>query len=147
MRDESKLAMGGEEFIETLPPDLRAGARPLVFFDKESLTDSYLHLFDEAIPRIGPSRPDQRGPRGLNRFACGSSQAARRPFVLRGTGSLLTRCWREPDSNLYGAFPVKWLFSVYCRFFVRSGKAVLHPVACDQVPGARGRGQGTETLA
>ena len=28
-----------------------------------------------------------------------------------------------------------------------AGKAVLHPVACDQVPGARGRGQGTETLA
>jgi 5-methylthioadenosine/S-adenosylhomocysteine deaminase len=47
VRDESKLAMGGEEFIETLPPDLRVGARPLVFFDKESLADSYLHLFDE----------------------------------------------------------------------------------------------------
>jgi hypothetical protein len=28
-----------------------------------------------------------------------------------------------------------------------AGKAVLHPVACDPVPGARGRGQGTETLA
>jgi hypothetical protein len=27
-------------------------------------------------------------------------------------GSLLTRPWREVDSNLYGAFPVKWLFSV-----------------------------------
>ena len=65
----------------------------------------------------------------------------------RRHGSLLTRRWRKPDSNLYGAFPVKWLFSVYCRFFVRSGKAVLHPVACDQVPGARGRGQGTETVA
>jgi hypothetical protein len=23
---------------------------------------------------------------------------------------------------LYGVFPVKWLFSVYCQFFVRSGK-------------------------
>ena len=32
-------------------------------------------------------------------------------------------------------------------FFVRSGKAVLRPVACDQVRGACGRGQGTETLA
>ena len=37
-------------------------------------------------------------------------------------GSLLTRRWRKPDSNLYGVFPVKWLFSVYCQFFVRSGK-------------------------
>ena len=35
----------------------------------------------------------------------------------------------------------------FCRFFVRSGKAVLRPVACDQVRGARGRGQGTETVA
>src|SRR5436189_5395485 len=37
VRDESKLAMGGEEFIETLPSDLRVGARPFVFFDKEAL--------------------------------------------------------------------------------------------------------------
>src|ERR1700731_4654133 len=36
-----------------------------------------------------------------------------------------------------------WFF----RFIVRSGKAVLRPVACDQVRGARGRGQGTETVA
>src|SRR5499427_4369270 len=47
VRDESKLAMDGEEFIETLPPDLRAGARPFVFFDKEALTDAYFRLFDE----------------------------------------------------------------------------------------------------
>jgi hypothetical protein len=26
--------MCGEEFIETLPPDLRVGARPFVFFDQ-----------------------------------------------------------------------------------------------------------------
>jgi len=49
--------------------------------------------------------------------------------------------------DLYGAFSVKRLFWVCCQFFLRSGKAVLRPVACDQVPGARGRGQGTETLA
>src|SRR5712671_5023937 len=39
-----------------------------------------------------------------------------------------------------------------CFWFIASslfgaGRAVLRPVACDQVPGARGRGQGTETLA
>ena len=39
--------MGGEEFIETLPPDLRAGARRFVFFDKEALANSYFRLFDE----------------------------------------------------------------------------------------------------
>src|SRR6516164_4631448 len=63
------------------------------------------------------------------------------------SGERRTVCWRGLDSNLYGAFPVKWFFSVYHQFFVRSGKRVLRPVACDQVPGARGRGQGTETLA
>ena len=39
VRDESKLAMGGEEFIATLPPDLREAARPFVFFDKEAFAD------------------------------------------------------------------------------------------------------------
>ena len=47
VRDESKLAMGGGEFIETLPPDLRERARPFVFFDKESLVEEYFRLFDE----------------------------------------------------------------------------------------------------
>ena len=54
---------------------------------------------------------------------------------------------RQFARDLYGAFSVKRLFWVCGQFFVRSGKAVLRPVACDQVPGARGRGQGTETLA
>jgi hypothetical protein len=36
-----------------------------------------------------------------------------------------------------------WLLSVLCS----EGKAVLRPVACDRVRGARGRGQGTETVA
>ena len=37
--------------------------------------------------------------------------------------------------DLYGVFSVKRLFWVCCQFFVRSGKAVLRPVACDQVRG------------
>src|SRR5580692_4078821 len=50
-------------------------------------------------------------------------------------------------------FELVWGFSCqvvvfgFCRFFVRSWKAVLRPVACDPVRGARGRGQGTETVA
>ena len=59
------------------------------------------------------------------------------------------------DSALEGdGFELVWGFScqVVVLGFAESslfgaGKAVLHPVACDQVPGARGRGQGTETLA
>src|SRR5207248_11193906 len=46
-----------------------------------------------------------------------------------------------------GLFLSRGLFWFCLEFFVRSGKAVLHPVACDQVCGARGRGQGTETRA
>jgi hypothetical protein len=60
---------------------------------------------------------------------------------------LQTPRWRKTDSNLYGAFPVKWLFLVCCSSLFGAGKAVLRPVACDQVRGARGRGQGTETVA
>ena len=50
------------------------------------------------------------------------------------------------DADLYGSVSVKWFFGL-CRFLVWSGKAVPRPVACDQVRGARGRGQGTEMLA
>ena len=49
--------------------------------------------------------------------------------------------------ELVWGFSCQVVFSVYCQFFVRSGKAVRRPVAYDQVRGARGRGQGTETLA
>jgi len=49
---------------------------------------------------------------------------------------------------LYGAFPVKRLLLGFAHSSLfGAGKAVLHPVACDSVPGARGRGQGSETLA
>src|SRR5438874_722769 len=58
--------------------------------------------------------------------------------AARGSGSLLT---------CMGLFLSSGCFGFCCQFFVRSGKAVLRPVACDQVPGARGRGQGAETLA
>jgi len=47
VRDESKLAMGGEELVATLPADLEKAARPFVFFDKEALIEEYLRLFDE----------------------------------------------------------------------------------------------------
>jgi 5-methylthioadenosine/S-adenosylhomocysteine deaminase len=47
VRDESKLVMGGEEFVATLPADLQERARPFVFFDKEAFHDAYFRLFDE----------------------------------------------------------------------------------------------------
>jgi len=47
VRDESKLAMGDEEFTDTLSVDLKEAARPFVYFDKEVLADEYFRLFDE----------------------------------------------------------------------------------------------------
>ena len=47
VRDESKLVMGGEEFVATLPAELGDAVRPLVFFDKEAFADAYFRLFDE----------------------------------------------------------------------------------------------------
>jgi len=59
------------------------------------------------------------------------------------------------DSLLEGdGFELVWGFSCQAvvlgcadSFLFGAGKAVFRPVACDQVPGARGEGQGTETLA
>src|SRR5437870_1232495 len=53
----------------------------------------------------------------------------------------------ETGFELVWGFSCQAVVSGCCRFFVRSGKAVLRPVVCDQVRGARGRGQGTETVA
>jgi 5-methylthioadenosine/S-adenosylhomocysteine deaminase len=47
VRDESKLAMGGEDFLPSLPNDLREAARPFVHFDKAAFADEYFRLFDE----------------------------------------------------------------------------------------------------
>jgi hypothetical protein len=61
---------------------------------------------------------------------------------------------RTPDRESQVRSGLVWGFS--CQAVVLgfahsslfgAGKAVLRPIACDQVPGARGRGQGTETLA
>jgi len=52
------------------------------------------------------------------------------------------------DPNLYEAFPVKWCFSVYCQFFVRSAKwPFFIPSPTIRFPERAQWGQGTETLA
>ena len=90
-------------------------------------------------------------PKGLHRirhcglFANGNCRACL--GLSRASSSHLTHRWREMDSNLVWGFFCQVMFLVCWRFFVRSGKAVLRPVAYNQVRGARGRGQGTETVA
>jgi hypothetical protein len=63
------------------------------------------------------------------------------------SGSQQTPGWRKEDSNLYGALPVKWLFSVYCQFFVRSGKGRSSSRRLRSGSRSARKGQGTETLA
>jgi hypothetical protein len=43
------------------------------------------------------------------------------------SGSHVTRRWRKADSNLYGAFPVKWLFLVYTSSLFGAGKPFFIP--------------------
>ena len=69
---------------------------------------------------------------------------------------------RDPEASEFAAdspveedgFEPVWGFSCQAvvlgcadSFLFGAGKAVFRPVACDQVRGARGRGQGTETVA
>ena len=61
---------------------------------------------------------------------------------------------RTADLLEGGGFELVWGFSCQAvvlgcadSFLFGAEKAVFRPVACDQVRGARGRGQGTETVA
>ena len=76
------------------------------------------------------------------------------PFPRRARLRRIERLPSSPDSPLEGTgFEPVW--GIFCQvvfwfvggFFVRSGNVVLRPVAYDQVRGAGGRGQGTETVA
>ena len=76
-------------------------------------------------PASAELSPDERGVR----FAL-DSPLEEDGFELVWGFSLSSGCFRFIVSSLFGA-----------------GRAVLHPVACDQVPGARAWCHGTETLA
>src|ERR1700739_733279 len=64
--------------------------------------------------------------------------------------------WRDRSRDREGQVRSGLVWGFSCQavvlgcaesFLFGAGKAVFRPVACNQVPGARGRGQGTETLA
>src|SRR6476619_5248102 len=84
-----------------------------------------------------PCRPGSR--------SSGVSSAAhpyvieRFPFVVRGDLVRSGLVWGFSCQAVVLGCAESFLFG--------AGKAVFRPVACNQVPGARGRGQGTETLA
>src|SRR6266446_3534371 len=61
------------------------------------------------------------------------------PYHLSAGGSRIRTCM--------GLFLSSGCFRFIASSLFGAGKAVLRPVAYDQVPGARGRGQGTETLS
>jgi hypothetical protein len=151
--------------ISRRPPECRAAAEPAcreprprdrrhatdTFARRRSAPPSHRGANDSRRSAIHPNSngigghlPQVVDPGGHDEPSCGSYvlgiRASWDQFVL--------------DSPLEGTgFELVWGFSCQVvvsglsQFFVRSGKAVLHPVACDQVRGARGRGQGTETVA
>ena len=51
------------------------------------------------------------------------------------------------DSNLYGAFPVKWWFLVFAGSLFGAGKPFFVPSPAIRFAERGGRGQGTETVA
>jgi hypothetical protein len=61
------------------------------------------------------------GPRVRDRW---SQEAGRRS---RGSSSQESRRWREMDSNLYGAFPVKWSFLVFAGSLFGAGTPFFVP--------------------
>jgi hypothetical protein len=96
-------------------------------------------IYAKRLTRSGPDvNDDTAGPEPI----IGSTS-----FVACARAEV-THLITEFARDLYGAFPVKRLLLGFAHSSLfGAGKAVLHPVACDPVPGARGRGQGTETLA
>ena len=51
-----------------------------------------------------------------------------------GSGSQLTRRWREQDSNLYGAFCVKWLFWFFVGSLFGAGRPFFVPSPAIRFP-------------
>jgi cytosine/adenosine deaminase-related metal-dependent hydrolase len=51
VRDESKLALDENAFFETLPEDLKAFAKPRVFYDKKKVEEDYFALFGDLRSR------------------------------------------------------------------------------------------------
>src|SRR5262249_30088567 len=63
-----------------------------------------------------------------------------RTFPQSGTGVCRLAAGGEPDSNLYGAFPCQVVVFGLLPVFCSERRGVLHPVAYNQVPGARAMG-------
>src|SRR5262249_14711418 len=90
-----------------------------------------------SLPAVPPRRA--RARRGNCRFFDTGKRNLARDGLSAG-GSRIRTCM--------GLFPVKWCFSVYCQFFVRSGKGPLFiPSPTIRFPERAEWGQGTETLA
>src|ERR1700719_1063013 len=105
-----------------------------------------------AIPRRPPHRvsrsPGYGGARcGWRPQLCSRRRRSRRPSAdfLVPSGHVL--CGQVRSGLVWGFSCQAVVLGCAESFLFGAGKAVFRPVACNQVPGARGRGQGTETLA
>jgi hypothetical protein len=139
-RDQDRAELAGPDGLSS-----RGGSTTASPFHLSALTTKDGQTLSQGVRASAPRfRRSSRGRGALAIFADPG-----RDVIL---GNSKTRF--AVDSPVEGdGFEPVWGFSCqvvffgFCRFFVRSWKAVPRPVAYDRVRGARGRGQGTETLA
>jgi hypothetical protein len=77
-----------------------------------------------------PRKPSGAGKRrpGSAKLTMPEPPLTERPGALpRNRKFVDSRRWREMDSNLYGAFPVKWLFLVLASSLFGAGKPFFIP--------------------
>src|ERR1700737_927177 len=81
------------------------------------------------VPHPNMARIASRGPPLLSHFfvEVPTSPQMSRPSAEGGTNGSQTLRWREMDSNLYGAFPVKWWFLVFAGSLFGAGKPFFVP--------------------
>jgi 5-methylthioadenosine/S-adenosylhomocysteine deaminase len=51
VRNMNTLALDDTKFFETLPPDLQAFARPMVYYDKKAVEDDFFNVFEKIYSR------------------------------------------------------------------------------------------------
>ena len=121
--------------------------------NKGDLETTARELAAETNRRIVPLAADVTSTEQVDRMVAEAAQQLGGLHILVNSGSAPGGSTRSSVAGQVRSGLV-WGFSCQAvvlgcadSFLFGAGKAVFRPVACNQVPGARGRGQGTETLA
>ena len=125
----------------------------IVARNKGDLETTARELAAETNRRIVPLAADVTSTEQVDRMVAEAAQQLGGLHILVNSGSAPGGSTRSSVAGQVRSGLV-WGFSCQAvvlgcadSFLFGAGKAVFRPVACNQVPGARGRGQGTETLA